>query len=160
GQGYFDVGRDPTPLVIEPNETATFLVEGIDVEVGGETCKASASLIVTPPGESTQLTLEYGLRACNHGELDTSPMMPPGTKVALAPAGADRCHTDELEIDFISEGAGGGHWAEQFGLTNNGEKACTFDGYPSMVMVDKNGQQIPTTVTPAHAPGDTYNGIG
>jgi len=69
-------------FTVQPGDTAPFWVHWEDVPVGSETsCPTSSGLIVTPPDETTQVHLgAFQATACNHGELDVSPMMPPGTK--------------------------------------------------------------------------------
>jgi hypothetical protein len=66
---------------VQPGATAPFWVHWEQVPRDNETsCAMSAGLLVTPPDETTQLRLD-GVRitACNRGQLDVSPVMPPGT---------------------------------------------------------------------------------
>jgi len=67
---------------VQQGATAPFWVHWEDVVVSTQpACTTSAGLIVTPPDETTQLRLDgVQAMACNGGELDVSPVTPPGTR--------------------------------------------------------------------------------
>jgi Protein of unknown function (DUF4232) len=72
----------PSRFDLAGGQAATFTVSYGQVPVGNETrCPEAARLIVTPPDELENVTLEVGgfrLAPCNAGELDVTPMRPPG----------------------------------------------------------------------------------
>lgn len=66
---------------LKPDATAPFWMHWGQVPVGSETsCPMASGLILTPPDETTQLRLTgIQIMACNGGQIDVSPVMPPGT---------------------------------------------------------------------------------
>lgn len=77
----------PTTIVLAPGAAAPFIAETSDVPTGNETtCEQAVSLEITPPDETTQLTVQvvqHGFTVCNHGTINVSPVLPP----SVPPAG-------------------------------------------------------------------------
>lgn len=74
----------PSTIVLAPGAAAPFITETSDVPTGNETtCEQPAKLEVTPPNETTQITIPVTFVACNHGTINVSPVLPP----SVPPAG-------------------------------------------------------------------------
>jgi hypothetical protein len=75
GGGFFPDHPTPTTVVVPAGGTASFQMHWEDVPVGNETsCPTSAFLKVTPPDEFDPIIIPMMITACNHGELDVSPV--------------------------------------------------------------------------------------
>ena len=82
GGGAIAAQGAPTRFDLPPAQAATFVVAWGDVTVNNETtCPAAARLEITPPDELDHLTIPvsgFSLAPCNTGELDVTPVRPPG----------------------------------------------------------------------------------
>jgi hypothetical protein len=75
GGNFFPSHPTPTTVTVPAGGTASFQMHWEDVPVGNETsCPTSAFLQVTPPNEFDPITIPMQITACNHGELDVSPV--------------------------------------------------------------------------------------
>ena len=73
----------PSTVVLAPGAAAPFIAETSDVPTGNETtCEQPAKLEITPPNETTQLTIPAGFVACNHGTINVSPVLQPSVPPA------------------------------------------------------------------------------
>ena len=110
-----------------------------------------------------------------------SPSAEPGSPAvsASAPstttAGADRCHTSQLEVGYEFQESAGGATTGKFEVRNASSVPCYVEGYVGMGMLDASGRPLPTSTTrvsgnhpvtrivlppgtPALAPGNTSQG--
>jgi hypothetical protein len=80
--GQLSSQAGPSRFDLPGGQAATFTVSYGQVPAGSETrCPEAARLIVTPPDEFDNVTVEvngFRLAPCNGGELDVTPMRPPG----------------------------------------------------------------------------------
>lgn len=87
--GFFSNQPPPTAFVVPPAgsgalaaSAATFQVSYSNVPRAGEqSCPEAYQLLVTPPDEIDHLSIPvqgWTLAPCNHGELDVTPVRPPG----------------------------------------------------------------------------------
>jgi hypothetical protein len=75
GGGFFPDHPTPTTVTVPAGGTASFDMHWEVIPVGNETsCPTSAFLQVTPPNEFDPITIPMQIQACNHGELDVSPV--------------------------------------------------------------------------------------
>jgi Protein of unknown function (DUF4232) len=75
-------GISPTPVrvVLAPGAAAPFYLHYGDVRSGDETtCPEARTLLVTPPDETHQLRIDDPMAPCQHGTIDVSPVLAPGT---------------------------------------------------------------------------------
>jgi hypothetical protein len=91
-------------------------------------------------------------------------------------SGTRVCRSDQIRVTSLSGGAGAGNVNQWFGFANVGNRACTVTGYPRIVALDAEGEQvavaeqrhtwfdgISTTVSPAPVvtlhPGQTASAV-
>lgn len=65
----------PTHIVLAPRKSASFSVGYSDVPTGSDTCRTSVSALITPPDETTQLTIADQAPVCG-GPFYVSPVVP------------------------------------------------------------------------------------
>jgi hypothetical protein len=66
---------NPTHIVLAPRKSASFSVGYSDVPTGSDVCRTSVSVLITPPDETTQLTIADQAPACG-GPFYVSPVVP------------------------------------------------------------------------------------
>ena len=62
------------------------------------------------------------------------------------PSGTPRCHTPQLEIAFVTEGAAAGNVEGTFEMRNKWVAPCWVYGFVGFQTLDRNGRAIPRTV--------------
>lgn len=62
------------------------------------------------------------------------------------PAGPATCQTNQLAAAISEPDAGAGQRNSKLVFTNNGQTACTMEGYIGLQLQTSNGQNIPTNV--------------
>jgi Protein of unknown function (DUF4232) len=62
------------------------------------------------------------------------------------PKPGDRCHTAGLTLSLVDVDAGAGNLVGTFRFTNMLNVGCTFFGYPGALLLDAQGNALPTTV--------------
>jgi hypothetical protein len=68
----------PSRVTLGKGQQAQFTVHYSDVPVGNETsCPTSASALVTPPNDYSQLTVALQIGPCNNGTVHVSPVYSP-----------------------------------------------------------------------------------
>jgi hypothetical protein len=78
--GFFPNNSTPTTVTVPAGGTAIFRMHWEQVPVGNETtCPTSAQIGVTPPDEFTPIIIPAQITACGGGELDVTPVLPPGS---------------------------------------------------------------------------------
>jgi hypothetical protein len=71
---------------------------------------------------------------------------PDGLPIVPAPTPGDRCHTAGLALALVGVDAGAGNLVGTFTFTNTLAVPCSFFGYPGALLLDDNGDPLPTTV--------------
>ena len=80
----------PQTVSLAPSAVAYFNVTSSDVTTANTTCSVGTQIEVTPPTNTTHVTVAVSIRACDNGRLDTSPVFGATNTVATqttAPAG-------------------------------------------------------------------------
>jgi heme/copper-type cytochrome/quinol oxidase subunit 2 len=72
GTGATDMA--PSTVTLPPGSTAYFNVTSSDVTTATTTCSSGAQVEVTPPTNTTHVTLSVAIDACDNGKLDVSPV--------------------------------------------------------------------------------------
>lgn len=73
-----------------------------------------------------------------------SPSPTPYPRLAI-PFGTPRCHTWQLEVAFIGEGAAAGNLLATFEMRNRSRIACWVYGFVGFQLLDRNGRALPET---------------
>jgi hypothetical protein len=83
GGGFFTGFPGPSPVMLAPGAAAPFGLFWSDVPTGAETtCPAASTLLITPPGQTTALTLTgVAIAPCNSGTINVGPIRPPGSAI-------------------------------------------------------------------------------
>jgi hypothetical protein len=83
GGGIFSGFPGPSPVMLAPGAAAPFGITWSDVPTGAETtCPAADSLLITPPGQITSLSLTgVTIAPCNSGTIRVGPIRAPGSAI-------------------------------------------------------------------------------
>jgi len=81
--GFWAGYPGPSPVSLAPGAAAPFGLFWSDVPTGAETtCPTSMSQLITPPGQTTALTLTgVTMAPCNSGTINIGPIRPPGSAI-------------------------------------------------------------------------------
>jgi len=83
GGGFFMGFPGPSLVMLAPGAGAPFGVFWSDVPTGAETtCPTSMSQLITPPGQTTALSITgVTMAPCNSGTINVGPIRPPGSAI-------------------------------------------------------------------------------
>lgn len=112
------------------------------------------------PENSPQFQVLLGLlgsAAAAEANVDTSPVTQNASAASFSPSlwPPERCRPWQLELTREESSAGAGHVGVVFQFENTSLFSCSLYGYPGMLMLDANGDPLPTNVLREGGPAIT-----
>jgi hypothetical protein len=149
--GGLSQGASPPLVTLQTGQSASAMLEGLDGGVSGQPCPTYTSLLVTPPNQTTSVSLPasticspqiHPVVPGTTGDSTTPGPTPPTT---TAPGTAGACDPRSLQVTLASEGGAGGSGYYTFQAVNAGAQTCQAGGYFGVSIYDQAGTLLSTS---------------